>query len=175
VTNTREAELMSVAATFATPLEAELARLVLSEQDIASRLEGDLISGAALPLQGTRSVRLLVAEQHAERAHALIGEHERALAAERPLTDTADQRVGRAYRLALVGLLLVPVVTQLISLVQLLRVSWSALSRKGRRQYLFALSLDALVLGSVAYWVACELEDAPNATDVRLPIPSLPD
>lgn len=166
---------MSVAATFATPLEAELARLVLNEQDIASRLEGDLLSGAALPLQGTRSVRLIVAEQHAERAQELIREHERALAVERRRTDTADERVGRAYRLALVGLLLVPVVTQLVSLVQLLRVSWSALSAKGRRQYLIALSFDALVLGSVAYWAAYELADAPNAGDVRLPIPSLPD
>ena len=96
---------MSVAATFATPLEAELARLVLGEQDIESRLEGDLLSGAALPIQGNRGVRLLVADEHAERAQALIREHERALATERRQTDTADDRVARAYRLALVGLM----------------------------------------------------------------------
>lgn len=165
---------MSVAATFATPLEAELSRLVLDERDIASRLEGDLLSGAALPLQGAQGVRLLVAAQDAERARELIREHERALAAERRRTDTADQRVGRAYRLALVGLLLLPVVTQLISLVQLLRVPWAALSKKGRRHYVFALSFDALVLGSVAYWVTYQLDDAPPAGDVRLPLPALP-
>lgn len=153
----RDAELMSVAATFATPLEAELARLVLDEQDIASRLEGDLLSGAALPIQGAQSVRLLVAARHAERAQELIREHERAVAAERRRTDTADQRVGRAYRLALVGLMLLPVVTQLISLVQLLRVPWAALSTKGRRQYVFALCFDALVLGAVVYWAAHRL------------------
>lgn len=148
---------MSVAATFATPLEAELARLVLGEQDIESRLEGDLLSGAALPIQGNRSVRLLVADEHAERAQELIREHERALAAERRRTDTADERVARAYRLALVGLMLLPVVTQLISLVQLVQVSRSALSAKGRRHYVLALSLDALVLGAFAYWAARKL------------------
>jgi hypothetical protein len=145
---------MSVAATFATPLEAELARLVLGEQDIDSRLEGDLLSGAALPIQGSRSVRLLVADRHAERAQELIREHERALAAEHRRTDTADERAARAYRLALVGLVLLPVVTQLISLVQLLRVSRAALSAKGRRRYAVALAFDVLVLGAATYWAA---------------------
>lgn len=166
---------MSVAATFATPLEAELSRLVLDEQDIASRLEGDLLSGAALPLQGAQGVRLLVAAQDAERARALIDEHERALSAERRRTDTADERVGRAYRLALVGVLLLPVVTQLVSLVQLMRVPWSALSTKGRRQYVFAFSFDALVLGAVAYWAWFQLEEAPSPQDVRVPLPALPE
>jgi hypothetical protein len=154
---TPDNELMNVAATFSTPLDAELARLVLGEQDIDSRLEGDLLSGAALPIQGSRSVRLLVAAEHAERAQQLIREYERALAAERRRTDTADERVARAYRLALVGLMLLPAVTQLISLVQLLRVPRSALSSKGRRQYFIALSFDVLVLGAVMYWASHQL------------------
>jgi hypothetical protein len=167
---------MSVAATFGTPLDAELARLMLDEQDIASRLEGDLLSGAALPIWGAESVRLLVAAEHAERAQELIRKYERELSTERRRADSADQRVGRAYRLALVGLLLLPVVTQLVSLVQLLRVSWSALSSKARRQYVVALSFDALVLGSAAYWLACRHNvELPVAADSKLPVPALPD
>lgn len=148
---------MSIAATFATPLEAELARLALGEQDIDSRLEGDLLSGAALPIQGNRGVRLLVAQRDAERARELIRDYERALVTQRRRTDTADERVARAYRLALVGLMLLPVITQLISLVQLLRVPRSTLSARGRRHYAIALSFDVLVLGAAAYWAARQL------------------
>lgn len=172
----QDGELMSVVATFATPLEAELARLMLGEQDIESRLEGDLLAGAALPLQGSRGVRLLVAAEHAERAQALVQAHERQLAEERRRTDTSDDRVARAYRLALIGLLLFPVVTQLISLVQLLRVPWSSLSSKGRRHYVIALAFDLVVLGAVVYWVAYGRDaEAPVAEEVELPVPSLPE
>jgi hypothetical protein len=149
-----DSELMHVAATFATPLDAELARLVLGERDIASRLEGDLLTGAALPLQGMNSVRLLVAAEHAEQARQLIRDHERALAAERRSSETADERVARGYRLALIGMALFPVVAHAISLVKVLRVPWSALSARGRRHYVVAVLFDALVLGIAAYWLA---------------------
>ena len=153
MTRTREVELMHVAATFGTPLDAELARLVLGERDIASRLEGDLLSSAALPLQGASSIRLLVSAEHAEQARELILKHESALAAERRRTDTADQRVARGYRLALIGMALFPVLAHAISLVQVLRVPWSALSAGGRRHYVVALLFDTLVLGAAGYWL----------------------
>lgn len=64
---------------------------------------------AALPLQTAfGGVRVLVAASDAEQAATLIAEHEKALATERLRTDTADERVARAYRLALVGLMLLP-------------------------------------------------------------------
>lgn len=155
--NSSGAELNCVAATFATGLDAELARTLLDQHEIPSRLEGDLLASAALPLQGTAGVRLLVADEHAVRAHELVAQHEKALAAERRRTDTADQRVARAYRLALVGLMLMPVLTQAISLVQVLRVPWASLSARGRRHYVIALVFDCIVVGSAVYWLAHRL------------------
>lgn len=150
--------LSTVVASFTTPLDAELARTLLDQSDIASRLEGDMLAGAALPLQTAfGGVRVLVAADDAERAAQLIAEHEKALATERRRTDTADERVARAYRLAIIGWMLLPVVAQLISFVNLLRAPWSALSAKGRRHYVVGITFDLLVLGSALYWVSHEL------------------
>jgi Putative prokaryotic signal transducing protein len=143
-----------VAATFTTALDAELARTLLDQHDIPSRLEGDLLAGAALPLSGGVGVRLLVADEHAEQAHQLVETHEKELATQRRRADTSDERVARAYRLALVGLMLMPLLTQAISLVQVLRVPWSTLSARGRRHYVIAVLFDSLVLASAVYWLA---------------------
>jgi hypothetical protein len=146
--------LNTVVASFTSPLDAELARSLLLQHDIASRLEGDVLAGAALHLQTVfGGVKVLVAVGDSERAAELIEQHERALADERRRTDTADERVARAYRLALVGLLLLPVVTQAISLFNLLRAPWTALSKKGRRYYIVGASLDLVVIGAVLYWL----------------------
>ncbi len=141
-------------ASFTTTLDAELARTLLDQHEIASRLEGDILVAAALPLQTAfGGVRVLVAASDAEQAATLIGEHEKALATERRRTDTADERVARAYRLALVGLMLLPVVAHAISFVNLVRSPWSALSAKGRRQYVIGIAFDSLVLGAAGYWL----------------------
>lgn len=143
-----------VAATFATAIDAELARTLLEQHDIPSRLEGDLLAGSGLLLTGAVGVRLLVADQHAEQAHRLVEAHEKELAAQRRRVDTADARAARAYRLALIGLMLMPLLTQAISLVQVLRVPWSSLSARGRRHYVIAVLFDSFVLVSAAYGLA---------------------
>jgi hypothetical protein len=142
-------------ASFTSTLDAELARTLLDQHEIASRLEGDMLVGAALPLQTAfGGVRVMVAADDAERASQLIAEHEKALATDRRRSDTADERVARAYRLALVGLLLFPLISQLISCINLLRTPWSALSAKGRRPYIIGMTFDLLVIGSAVYWLA---------------------
>jgi hypothetical protein len=149
-----EARTLNVqVASFTTPLDAELARTLLDQHDIASRLEDDILIGAALHLQSAMGgVKVLVAAGNAERAAELIAEHERELAKQRIKTDTADARVARAYRLALVGLMLIPVLAQVISLVSLVRAPWRELSAKGRRHYVIGLGFDLLVIGAVVYW-----------------------
>jgi hypothetical protein len=150
-----EALLTTQVAAFTTSLDAELARSLLESHDIPSRLEGDLLVGAALPLQtALGGVKVLVTANDAVRASELITKHERELSTERRRSDTADERVARAYRLALIGLMLLPVAAQLISLVNILRAPWSALSAKGRRQYVIGLVFDLIVVGSAAYWLA---------------------
>lgn len=146
--------LTTLVASFTSTLDAELARTLLDQHDIASRLEGDILVGAALPLQTAfGGVRVMVAAEHAQRASQLIAEHEKALATDRRSRDSADERVARAYRLALVGLMFLPVVAHLISFVNLVRTPWSGLSAKGRRHYVIGLVLDLIVLGSGLYWV----------------------
>lgn len=121
-----ETPLATLVASFTSTLDAELARTLLVQHDIGSRLEGDILAGAALPLQTAfGGVRVMVAADNAERASKLIGAHEKALAAERRRT---DERVARAYRLALIGMMLLPVAAHLISLVNIVRTPWSALS-----------------------------------------------
>jgi hypothetical protein len=146
--------LTTLVASFTSTLDAELARTLLDQHEIASRLEGDILVGAALPLQTAfGGVRVMVAADDAEHARRLIAEHEKALATGRRRSDTADERVARAYRLALVGLMLLPVVAHLISFVNLVRTPWSALSAKGRRHYVIGITFDLLVLGSALYWL----------------------
>lgn len=140
-------------ASFTTPLDAELARTLLAQHDIESRLEGDMVAGAALHLQyAMGGVKVLVADVDAERASKLIDEHERGLAKQRVKTDTADARVARAYRLALVGLMLLPLVAQVISLVNIVRTPWRGLSSKGRRHYVIGLGFDLLVIAAAVWW-----------------------
>jgi len=156
--------LTTLVASFTSTLDAELARTLLDQHEIASRLEGDVLVGAALPLQTAfGGVRVMVAADDAEQASQLITEHEKALAADRRRTDTADERVARAYRLALVGLMLLPVIAHLISFVNLLRTPWAALSAKGRRHFVIGLTFDLIVLGAALYWVVHQtFEDVPE-------------
>jgi hypothetical protein len=158
--------LDTLIASFTSTLDAELARTLLGSHQIEARLEGDILVGAALPLSSALGgVRLLVSEESAASAKQLLEAHDKALAADRRRTDTADQKVARAYRLALVGLMLLPVLAQLISLVNLVRVPWSALSRKGRRHYVVGLTFDLIVLGSVGYWlIGSTLDRTPDVT-----------
>jgi hypothetical protein len=153
-------------ASFTSALDAELARTLLDQHEIASRLEGDMLAGAALPLQTAfGGVRVMVAADDAQHAHQLISEHEKALAAERRRTDTADEKVARAYRLALIGLMLLPVVAHLISFVNLLRTPWAALSARGRRHLAIGLTFDLIVLGAALYWLIDHTtDDAPEVS-----------
>lgn len=43
--------------------------------------------------------------------------------------------------------------THAISFVNLVRSPWSALSAKGRRQYLIGIAFDSVVLGAAVYWL----------------------
>lgn len=136
---------------FFTPLDAELARGVLESAGIRSRIEGDALAGAAQWAQGAANVRLLVANEDAEEAARLIREHERALAAERRKGETLDQQALRAYRLAVMGWWIFPIVTQGISTFQLLRLPFSKLSKRVRRRYRLAMTVNVLVLGTVTF------------------------
>jgi hypothetical protein len=96
----------------------------------------------------------------AELARTLLDAAER-----RQATDTADARVSRAYALALVGLMLLPLIAHAISLFNLLRVPWAALSAKGRRRYVIGVCVDLLVIVPVAYWLVTIVSREP-AEDV---------
>ena len=134
---------------FYTPLDAELARGVLEGADIPSRIEGDQLAGAAQWAQGQANVRLFVADEHAEEAERLLREHEAALAAERRKPDTLDDAATRAYRLAILGWMLLPVVTQAMSAARLARIPYAKLSKPVQRRYLIAMTFNGVVLGSV--------------------------
>lgn len=50
--------------------------------------------------------------------------------------------------------------------MNLLRAPWSALSAKGRRQYVIGLVFDVIVIGCAAYWLVNRTSDAvPDVTD----------
>jgi Putative prokaryotic signal transducing protein len=136
---------------FLTPLEAELARSVLESAGIPSRIEGDTLAGAAQWVQGTDNVRIFVADENAEEAQRLIQEHDRALTAERRRADTLDEKATRAYRMTLIGWMILPVVAQAISMFTLVRLPYSKLSKTVRRRYRIAMLFNLIVLGSVAY------------------------
>gem|GEM_PF-3175636 len=112
-----------------------------------------MLAGAALPLGGEVGVKLFVASANAEEAKALLSSHERQLAAERRRKDTVDEKVARAYRLAVVGWMLFPVLAQLISLYQLTGFPFAELSERGRRRFQIALFMDLLVVIAAVSWV----------------------
>jgi hypothetical protein len=154
--------LSTLVASFTSTLDAELARTLLGSHDIPARLEGDVLVGAALPLQTAfGGVRVLVTAEDAVRARDLIDQHEKELAADRRRSDTADHRVARAYRLSLIGLMLLPLVAHVISLINIVRVPWSALSPKGRRHYLIGIAFDLVVIGAALYWLIDSTWDHP--------------
>lgn len=139
---------------FATGFEAELARIFLESEGIPARIKGDMLAGAAQPLSGGVGVRLLVAPERAAEARELIAKHERELAQSRRRRDTEDEKVTRAWRLALLGWMLLPVVTQIISLYQLSGINYQRLTEKGRERFGFALGFNLLVVFAAGFWLA---------------------
>lgn len=139
---------------FATGFDAELVRVFLESEGIPARIEGDMLAGAAQPLSGGVGVRLLVAPERAPEALELIAKHERELAASRRHEDTEDDKVTRAWRLALLGWMILPFIAQIISLYQLSGINYQRLTEKGRRRFGFAIGFDLLVVLAVGLWLA---------------------
>lgn len=140
-------------ASYSTPLDAELARGLLEASDIPAEFDGDVLASATPWAQGTFSVRLYVAEEHAEEAQRLLENHERGLAAERRRAEGLDEKATRAYRLAIVGWMLLPVITQAISAFTLLRLPYPKLSPQAKRHYRIGMSFNAIVLGSALFLI----------------------
>jgi hypothetical protein len=161
-------------ASYTTAVEAGLARATLEGSGIHCSLANDAVVGVLPHLSNAfGGIKLLVRELDAEAALKLLA------AAEPPATDEvavqaepapqdpeesssadeispSDQVAYRAMKAAVIGLLILPVVLHLYSLVQLLKLGGSrgSLTRKGRTRAVAAATIDALVFAVVIAVVA---------------------
>ena len=164
-------------ATFATPPEAELARNALALEGIESYLEGDTFVGWAWHLSdAVGGVKLLVGSDDTQRAIEILGppqsaddraSHSSAEATtvapgpddieEDALSPTAvgDATARRAWRAAVLGLILLPPLLNVYSIWLLLEVvlNHRPLSQKGHRCFLGAMLVDVLLLALVAWLI----------------------
>jgi hypothetical protein len=138
---------------FTTPLDGQLARSALESWGIHARLEGETLAGAAEWVQGSANVRVFVAEADAQRAASLLKEHEHALAERIHRPDTLDERVARSFRLAIAGWILLPVLTQLLSVWQLRKVKPRELSARVRRLYWAAQTFNLSVILAATFFL----------------------
>jgi hypothetical protein len=154
-------------ATFRTVAEAALVRSMLEAEGIPALLDGEESAAMLGPLTGSREgVRLLVAEEHQERAAAILNApaEDGAARSDEPLlfrqgsgkrrdddeespTAVGDALARRAWQTAVLGLFVCPPLLSLYSGWLLLKLAWSTheLSDVGRRKVLPAVVLDALV------------------------------
>lgn len=140
---------------FGAPVDAELARSLLESHDISCRISDDILVGAALHMESALGgVKLFVSTGDAQRAAQLLDEHQRALKEDRRAEETADARIARAWRSAIIGLFLFPGGLHLWSLWLLLRTPYSQVARASRARYWTSVLLDVAVLASVGYFVA---------------------
>jgi len=173
---------------FNSPVEADLARSVLSGSEVPSRLVDEATMGivphmnialggvklAVRPADLARAEQLLdmaateggstaLADEALEREAMEAGSSRPADAVEKEEPEEAplgrcEAAAKRAFNVAVVGLILLPVVLHLYSLLILWGISprrgEAPLSRQGRRRAIGALVIDVLVLGTVAALVS---------------------
>jgi hypothetical protein len=173
-------EPLTTVATFGTPVEAELARNRLEEKGIAAVVVDAETVGMVWHMGGALGgVKVQVAESDAAKARAVLAARSgrSAFAAddygvgdragrrrrhspvtvedkehEEPADDTeADTIAGRAWRSAVIGLLLLPPLLHFYSAWLLFQLPWSRgqLSHAGKRKAIFAVVLNLLVLFGV--------------------------
>ncbi len=146
-------ELCEHVGSFTTPLDGQLARSALESWGIHARLEGETLAGAAEWVQGSSNVRVFVAPNDAQRATKLLKEHEHELAKKAHRPDTPEESVARSFRLAIVGWILLPVVTQMVSAWQLRKVNPRSLSGRTKRLYWAAQSFNVSVMLLATYFL----------------------
>lgn len=132
---------------YATPLDAELARAYLESHQIAARLEGEETMGAAYALQpALGAVRLFVDTDHEQRARALLAQYHQAQRERFEATrESSDERVMHAWGAALFGVVILPVAMQIYSALLLWKVDRQHLSVQARRRYVAAWVLDLIM------------------------------
>ena len=137
---------------------AEVGRGLLEACGIAARVAADNEGGMAPHLTYVSGVRLLVPPADAEAARAILAEVEARPTPRRPhLVDAADfvpppGPADRAYKAALVGLVVLPVGLHLYSLAYAV-AAWRErrrLSDRARRRLVVALVIDLAVLLTAA-------------------------
>lgn len=167
----------TIVAAFDTVLEAEMARGRLEVDGIASRIvDGNTVGIAAHLSMAIGGAKVVVAQNDVEAARAILFStdafepeklDEAALAAKDEAThaapvaveDDADTTALRALKAAVFGLVFVPPVGQLYSLLVLagLAKRRHELSKGARRHAITALTIDAAVLAAVAAVLAAIL------------------
>lgn len=161
----------AVVAAYGTPLEAELARGRLESEGIAARIsDGNTVSIAQHLSPALGGVKVVVGRSDFEAARAILTAPGLASEDDEDGSDqpqpgslaagalSADQLANRALRAAVLGLVVVPPVGHLWSLVLLASAlrHREALTAKGKRQAAIAVVVDAGVLG-IAAWVLAQL------------------
>lgn len=137
----------TVVGNFGSPLEAELAKVYLESHGVRCRLAGDVIVGAALPLQyALGGVTLSVRRRDQAEAAALLESYRSNVTSPKPRTESPDERVARALRAAVVAFGLCPVLLHAFSLSLLMRTRYGSLGSPGRQRYWLALSINLTVL-----------------------------
>jgi hypothetical protein len=140
-------------ASFPSHHEAELARLHLEAHDIGARLQDKSNIAAQGYGLSHAEVDVVVAREDAEEAVFLLEElgstEVPPLEAEDGLvrpSDGADADAARAFRLAILGLFFLPVLSHLYCLIALRKIERGKLSKKGERQYRAAFNVSWLLL-----------------------------
>jgi hypothetical protein len=135
---------------FSTPADAELAKAFLESQNIRAELRGDaLLSTADIFAQAIGGVDLLVRERDARRARRMMALYQRSTSASNSArAESLDERVKRAWRSALFGILLLPLVANVYSMVILSGVRFGDLSSKSRLRYVVTWTLDIALIGA---------------------------
>jgi hypothetical protein len=133
-------------ASFGAPHEAALARAYLESEGIPCRITDDFLVGAALGYEAAfGGVKLFVRSSDALRASELL-ESYRTAPASRPRAETQPERLRRAFRTSIIGLVLFPVALHLLSLWLLRNVAYRGLNQADRKTYLVTLVLNCAAL-----------------------------
>ena len=151
----------TVVAAFDTVIEAEMARGRLEVEGIPSRIvDGNTVGIAAHLSMALGGAKVVVGMSDLEAARTILFSPsafadefhavEPRVPEEAPVTSSADADASRALKAAIFGLVFVPPVGQLWSLVLLGRMKRSELTTRGKRAAVMALVIDATVLAIVA-------------------------
>jgi hypothetical protein len=135
-----------VIATFATPHEAELARIHLESLNIGATVQDDTLVGLSQIYAGAYGgVKLLTDADDAEEAKELV-ERLRGKKRKKKKAELADEVARRAFRAAVIGIFLCPGPVHAYSLMLLNGVQDRRLTPSGKRNATAATIVSSLVL-----------------------------